>query len=286
MIQIGAVIFNTEINDANLKTLKELGIESVSVSIWDNCLDDCRIENQARVLRDSGLRIEALSLFGNPLGDRPQDELTRRAWKKHIDRAPEFGASYVTGFAGRVPGKSVEQSLNAYREVFSPLFDAAGKQGLKGILFENCRMGDVWKRGNWNIAINPDAWELMLQTLETPLFGLEWEPCHQLEALIDPIAQLKEWIPLIKHVHGKDTKIDRALLSSNGLYGIRKPYTSELPGQGDTDWAEVFSILGKNEYMGTIDIESRGEPFLQEEMMVEKKESLSYLRRCRALQIS
>jgi sugar phosphate isomerase/epimerase len=41
--------------------------------------------------------------------------------------------------------------------------------------------------GSWNIAHNPDDWELMLKELPAENLGLKWEPCHQFVYLIDPI---------------------------------------------------------------------------------------------------
>ena len=47
-------------------------------------------------------------------------------------------------------------------------------------------MDGNWASGDWNIAHNPDAWELMFNELPDDNLGLEWEPCHQLVYLIDP----------------------------------------------------------------------------------------------------
>ena len=60
----------------------------------------------------------------------------------------------------------------------------------------------TWETGDWNIAHNPAAWEMMFNELPDANIGLEWEPCHQLFYLIDPMPQLIDWMPKIFHVHG------------------------------------------------------------------------------------
>ncbi|MCX7028459.1 MAG: sugar phosphate isomerase/epimerase, partial [Spirochaetes bacterium] len=116
-------------------------------------------------------------------------------------------------------------------------------------------MGDTWKKGRWNIAINPDAWEVMFRALPAENIGLEWEPCHQVEALADPYSQLESWLPRIFHIHGKDARVDRKALAGRGLYGAGRWCASCFPGNGDSDWTRIFDILGRNSYSGTVDIE-------------------------------
>ena len=54
-------------------------------------------------------------------------------------------------------------------------------------------MDGNWQTGDWNIAHNPDAWELMFNETPDDNIGLEWEPCHQLVYLIDPLPQIRKW---------------------------------------------------------------------------------------------
>ena len=70
----------------------------------------------------------------------------------------------------------------------------AADRGVR-IAFENCAMGGNWATGDWNIAHNPDAWEMMFNAVPSDNLGLEWEPCHQLVYLIDPLPQIRKWAP-------------------------------------------------------------------------------------------
>jgi sugar phosphate isomerase/epimerase len=84
--------------------------------------------------------------------------------------------------------------------------EARGRQGVR-IAFENCAMDGNWQTGDWNIAHNPTAWELIFNETPDDHVGLEWEPCHQLVYLIDPLPQIRKWGPKIFHVHGKDATV-------------------------------------------------------------------------------
>jgi len=53
------------------------------------------------------------------------------------------------------------------------------------------------KTGDWNIALlRPRRVAADVRRgAPPPISGLEWEPCHQLCELIDPMPQLRTWVP-------------------------------------------------------------------------------------------
>jgi sugar phosphate isomerase/epimerase len=198
-----------------------------------------------------------------------------------IDHAPSFGSPLISTFAGRTLGASVKDSIEPWKRIFTPLLERAEGRGLS-LAFENCRLGDTWKTGKWNIAINVDAWELMDAAMPSRIWGLEWEPCHQVEALADPLVQLDAWVDRIYHIHGKDARIDRTLLALRGVYGPQHWYASCFPGNGDTDWVRIFSILKKRAYGGTVDVEGWNDAQWSGERELEgQKRALDYLKKCR-----
>ena len=274
-ISIGAVIDAHELNDESLLQLKSAGFVTLDIFFWES-LDGIDIGKLADSVNQSGLTTSCISIFGNPLMDNEQGFESAEGWKQLTSQSRLFGNPYVSGFAGRPTGKSVTESIDTWKEFFSEILDIAHSNGTRGILFENCRMGDSWKKGNWNIAINPDAWELMFNALNDSLLGLQWEPCHQIEAFADPIPQLEQWISRIPNVHGKDGKTDLSTLKRTGLYGKNKPFQPTLPGEGDTDWKALIEVLNAHDYRGSIDLELQGQPFIPN--LAEAKASLSYLK--------
>src|SRR5690606_22298787 len=114
------------------------------------------------------------------------------------------------------------------------------------LAFENCDMGGTWESARFNIAHSPRAWEMMFHELPADNVGLEWEPCHQMNSLIDPLPQLKQWAHKVFHVHGKDATVQWDVIRTRGIRSGEKLVYHRTPGFGDTNWTDVISILRMN----------------------------------------
>jgi sugar phosphate isomerase/epimerase len=221
--------------------------------------------------------ISVISTYGNPLADPNCAE----TWKCLIDNAHLFGTDVVTGFAGRVPGESIDRSIPRFKEVFGELAKRAEDKGVR-LAFENCNMGGTWQSGDWNIAHGPIAWEMMFDAVPSKNLGLEWEPCHQMVALVDPIPQLRKWVGRIYHIHGKDATVAWDVIREYGIYSPKPFAWHRTPGFGDSNWADILTILQQGRYTGTIDIEGYHDPVYNGELeMTGQLHALNYLKRCR-----
>lgn len=233
------------------------------------------------LLEGKDVTISVISCFGNPLDNTAKAKATIEGLKDCIDNAHHFGTNIVTGFAGRVVGKPINESMKKFKEVFGPLAKRAADKGVK-IAFENCDMGGDWQTGDWNIAHDPTAWEMMLEAVPMDNIGLEWEPCHQMVKLIDPIPQLRKWVHRIFHIHGKDATVAWDIVREYGIKGNRQFAWHRTPGFGDSNWADIITILRQGGYKGTIDIEGWHDPVYRGELeMTGQVHALNYLKRCR-----
>ena len=144
-------------------------------------------------------------------------------------------------------------------------------------------MGGTWDRLTCNLAMNPRAWEMMFQEVDSPALGLEWEPAHQMIQLIDPIPQLRKWVHKVYHMHGKDATVDMAAVREYGVMCNSDWYAPERTvGFGDTNWRDVFSILHKGGYEGDICVEGYHDPVYSREWeMTGQLHALNYLKWCR-----
>jgi sugar phosphate isomerase/epimerase len=260
------------------------GFESFEITFWETAFEVDIRDLAARVkdvLGDSGARISAVAIFGNPLDNRPGDEKTRQSWEHLIDNAHLFGADIVAGFTGRLRNQPLDSSLPRFKEVFGPLAKRAADKGVR-IAFENCPMDGNWATGDWNIAHNPDAWELMFNALPDENLGLEWEPCHQMVQLIDPIPQLRTWTPKIFHVHGKCATIKWDVIRQHGIGGHIPFVYHRTPGFGDCSWTDIISDLRQFGFTGAIDIEGWHDPVYRADLeMTGQVHGLQYLKACR-----
>ncbi len=284
-IRIGTLVDGKGKDPANyIRQILPHGFESFSLTFWQT-LGDVDLKALAGSVRealgDSGAVISSVAIFGNPLDSSPIDQETWRGWETLIDHAHLFGADIVSGFTGRIRNKPLPESLPRFKQVFGELCHRAADRGVQ-IAFENCPMGGDWNTGDWNIAHNPAAWTLMWDALPDATWGLEWEPCHQMCQLIDPIAQLHEWAPRIIHVHGKDASILWDIVKLHGIASSHPFVFHRTPGFGDSDWTDIISELRMAKYTGTIDIEGWHDPVYRDRLeMTGQVYGLNYLKRCR-----
>ena len=283
-IRIGTLV-NANENAVNyIRQIKQHGFESFSLTFWQT-IGDVNLEQLARDVReeiaDADIKIDCIGIYGNPLESRPIDEETLEGWRQCIDHAELFGATVVSGFAGRLIDQPVPESLKQYKKIFGPLAERAADKGLR-IAFENCDMGGDWQTGGWNIAHAPTAWEMMFNELPADNVGLQWEPCHQMVSLVDPIAQLREWIHKVFHVHGKDATVMWDVIRRTGIRGGQPYVHHRTPGFGDTNWSDVITILRLGGYKGTIDIEGWHDPVYRGDLEITGQvRGLNYLKECR-----
>ncbi|GMK37873.1 sugar phosphate isomerase [Paenibacillus sp. CCS19] len=260
------------------------GFESFSLTFWQTTGSVDLKETAARVreLADKhNFVISTLGIFGNPLTGSGDNADTLASWERLIDHAHLFGTDIVSGFTGRLTDRSIDESIPAYAEVFGELGRRAADKGVK-IAFENCDMGGTWTRGDWNIALNPTAWEMMFNAIPSDNIGLQWEPCHQMVSLIDPIPQLRKWVQKVFHVHGKDATIAWDIVKEYGIHGPKEFVWHRTPGFGDTNWSDIITILRQAGYQGTIDIEGWHDPVYRGELeMTGQVHALNYLKNCR-----
>src|SRR5271166_1992617 len=283
-IRIGTMIrANAPDPAAQVRKIVELGFESIEPFFWQTVNKDLPVlATQLReAIGGADVTIDTLGMFGNPLEDGDLDRQTLAGWVALIDNAHHFGARTIAGFTGRVRNQPIEASLPQFKTVWGELSRRAADRGVR-LAFENCAMNGNWASGDWNIAHNPDAWELMFDAVPADNLGLEWEPCHQLVYLIDPVPQIRKWAKKFFHVHGKDATVRWDVVREHGVFGKYPFVQMRTPGFGDTDWTRVISELRLAGYSGTIDIEGRHDPVYRDELeMTGQVRALDYLKQCR-----
>lgn len=282
-IKIGTLVPGNENTHCYINTILPHGFESFQINFWRKVTVDDLKGLAAKVNEENGDKavIGALGIYGNPLEDGPEDIETLKGWERLIDNAHLFNTDVVAGFTGRIRNKPIEDSLPQFKKVFGELAKRAADRGVK-IAFENCSIGGNWESGDWNIAQSPAHWELMFNEVPAENLGLEWEPCHQMVALIEPIPQIRKYGHKFFHIHGKDATIRWDVVKENGIIGNVPFAFHRTPGFGDTDWRLVISELRLIGFKGSIDIEGWHDPVYRGDLeMTGQVASLNYLKACR-----
>jgi sugar phosphate isomerase/epimerase len=281
-IRIGTLAGKGRETPHYLRQIIPHGFESFQINFWKT-IGDVNLKQLARevkqVLDQTGNTavISSLGIFGNPLEDRKN----AADWKRCIDACELFGCDLVCGFAGRIVNKPVPDSMKQFKKVFGPLARHAEGKGVR-LAFENCDMGGTWEYGDWNIAHAPTAWEMMFHEVPSKNIGLEWEPCHQMVSLIDPLPQLRKWVGKVFHVHGKDATVQWDVVREFGIRSGKTFVHHRTPGFGDTNWTDIITILRMGGFKGAIDIEGWHDPVYRGDLeLTGQVHGLNYLKQCR-----
>lgn len=209
-------------------------------------------------VRAAGVSISGLGYYPNPLcPDAAEAQVYVDHIKQVIRAAEMLGVGVVNSFVGRDWTKSVDDNWPRFKKTWKPLVKFAEDRGVR-IGIENCPMlftRDEWPGGK-NLATTPTIWRRMFEEIPSDHFGLNFDPSHCVWQMMDYVKAIREFAPKFVHVHAKDARVDRHRLDEVGIMAHPLEYhTPKLPGLGDVNWSQFFSVLGDAGYRGPVCIE-------------------------------
>ncbi len=227
-------------------------------------LDAAGAAQTNELLARYNVRISGLGYYPNPLTpDAAEAQVYVEHIKAVIRAAALLGVNVVNTFIGRDWTRSLDENWPRFLTTWRPLIAYAEDQGVK-IAIENCPMlfsRDEWPGGK-NLARNPAIWRRMFEDILSPNFGLNYDPSHMIWQQMDYLAPLREFKDRIFHVHAKDARLDRHKLDQVGILAYPNEYhTPKLPGLGDVNWGQFFSLLTDNGYGGDVCVEVEDRAF-------------------------
>lgn len=205
-----------------------------------------------------GVSISGLGYYPNPLvADADERATYVEQIKKVIAASALLGVNVANTFIGRDQTKSIDDNWAAFEEVWPGIIAFADEQGVK-VGIENCPMlftGDEWPGGK-NLAISPAVWRRMFARIPSPNFGLNYDPSHMIWQRMDYLKPMWEFVDRFHHVHAKDARVDQARLDEVGILATPLEFhTPKLPGLGDVNWGQFFSVLSDAGYTGPVCVE-------------------------------
>lgn len=245
-------------------TVSRMGFQCVEVACWPqgkaerryagvSHIDVVRVvkdEDYARYVlnycRERNVEISSLAFYPNTM----DADLEKRAanishLRKVIAASARLGVNMVTTFVGRDQTKTVEENIELFRQIWPELVAYAEGFGVK-IAIENCPMlfgRDQWPGGQ-NLMTTPAIWRKLFAIIDSPCFGINYDPSHFIWQQMDYIKPLYEFREKIFHVHFKDIKLYRDKLDECGVMAYPLDYMSpKLPGYGDVNWGKYVSAL-------------------------------------------
>ena len=277
----------------------ENGLECIEVACWPQggaqrryagvshidvaSLDENKAAAIKKLCADKGVEISSLAYYPNTLDP---DLEKRQNYIAHIykliDASAMLDVNMVTTFLGRDPHKTVSENLKLVEEVWPQIIAYAEKKGVK-IGIENCPMlftEDEWPGGQ-NLMTSPSNWRKIFQILDSPNFGINYDPSHFVWQQIDYIKPIYEFKDKIFHVHFKDIKLYPEKLAKVGVMAYPLKFMSpKLPGLGDVNWGKFVSALTDIGYDGYVCIEVEDKAFesSREEILKSLLKSKEYIR--------
>jgi sugar phosphate isomerase/epimerase len=221
-------------------------------------LSDTEADEILQCVSDAGVTISGLGYYPNPLTpDKAEAAIYSEHLKKLILAAERLSVDIVNTFIGRDQTRTIDENWHRFKQVWEPLIQFAADHGIR-IGIENCPMfftEDEWPAGQ-NLAYCPAVWERMFEEIPSPNFGLNFDPSHFIWLQMDYLKPLVTFADRIFHVHAKDARLDRAKLDEVGILATPLSYhTPKLPGLGDVDWGNFFSVLSDTGYEGAVCVE-------------------------------
>ena len=254
------------------------------LDVWRGATDDDYIAGRLAILEKYNLKVYTISnhlkgqaVCDDPIDARHRDILPDIVWgdgdpegvrqraaeemKNTARTAARLGVKTVVGFTGSAIWKYVamfppvsEELIEAGWEDFAarwnPILDVFSEQGVR-----------------FAAEVHPselayDYWttKKMLEVIDRPELGINWDPSHMNWQDIDPAGFLLDFPDKIYHVHAKDSK--KNLDGRNGRLGSHLPWANPRRGwdfvsvgHGDVPWERCFRTLNCIGYTGPISVE-------------------------------
>jgi sugar phosphate isomerase/epimerase len=257
---------------------QESGFEALEIACWPSSgserrryagvshidVEDFDARRVRDMLRRHELEISSLAYYPNNLDP---DKATREAANAHLRRvieaAEKLEVDVVGTFVGRDQHRSIEESLEDFKEVWPPIVSHAREHNVK-VAIENCPMIfslDEWPGGK-NLAYSPAVWRRMFEIIPDQNFGLNLDPSHLVWQFIDYTRVVRDFASRIFHVHAKDLEIDREGLYQNGVMSLGMGWqVPRLPGLGEVRWDRFISALYAIGYDWVVSVEHEDRQF-------------------------
>jgi sugar phosphate isomerase/epimerase len=250
--------------EANIEFAAAEGFKSLELSAAPKSrldaavVTDAEIEKIRAAISRAGLQVSALGQAVNHTAPDPAERARINTYiAKVIELAGKLGVPYLATMSGNMPGRpfpeQVDEIVRVYNEKYFPLC----QQHKVRILWE------PWPEGP-NIATGPVGYDALFKAFgNSPYVGIQFDASHLVRQFMDPIQCMRDYTDKIYDVHLKDTEIFHNILKRCGVNppARTKWWRYRIPGYGEINWREVFSVLMDAGYEGCMNIEHEDETY-------------------------
>ena len=187
------------------------------------------------------------------------------ARQKEIDKqieimrvTAELGGKFCRTLSGQSrPGVSVEQGLEWVTNCIRACLPSAEKYGVD-LVIENHFKDSYWKYKEF--AQKKEVFVSLVDGIDSPYFGVQYDPSNAIVAGDDPIDVLEAVLPRVKTMHASDRYLAPGttmedLRGADGTLGYPEKLIHGITGEGMNDYDAIFSRLAEVHFKGWVSIE-------------------------------
>lgn len=196
--------------------------------------------------------------------------------KRWIDMTHTLGGGYCRVLSGqRRPELSVEEGVKLAAECIQACLPYAQERGIT-LIIENHYKDDFWEYPEF--AQKMDVFCKLVDKIEHPNFGVNYDPSNTYLAGEDPLELLKRVSHRVVTMHASDRYLKEGTLEDlrreeGGATGYAKRLSHGEIGKGLNDYDAIFTELKSKGFDGWISIEDGVEG------MAQLERSVAFLRR-------
>jgi sugar phosphate isomerase/epimerase len=208
----------------------------------------------------SGLAIPMMCFspdFTYPDPKKRREELEKQ--KKAIDLTVELGGSYCRTLSGQNrPGLERKETVRWCVEMIRESVDYGADRGII-ITMENHYKDGYWEYPEF--ALRSDVFIEIVEQIESPFFGLNFDPSNVIIAGENPIELLQKIKSRVVTMHASDryfkggTIEDLRKMEMDPVNGYARSIQHGVIGRGLNDYDAIFRILKEAGFDGWISIE-------------------------------
>lgn len=244
--------------------------------------DDAYLAKVRRAAADQGLQIPMLCQspdFTRPDAAGRQQELNRT--RDMLRVTAELGGRWCRVLSGQNrPGLDEAEALGWVIDALETLVPDAEAAGVV-MTFENHYKDGLWEYPEF--AQSHRRYLTILDAVNTPWLGAQYDPSNAVVAGEDPYALLDRVLPRLVTMHASDRYLEGGTVedlkrqASDPRHGYAKILKHGVIGRGLNDYERIFSTLAQARYEGWISIED-GEGPTVDEGLVNLRASATFLR--------
>jgi len=259
--KIGILCRYTEANIefAAAEGFKSLELTAAPKSRLDAAVvTDAEVEKAKSLISRAGLEVSALGHAVNHTApDKAERDRINAYTGKVIELAGKMGVPYLATMSGNMPGRPFQEQIDEVVRVYNDRYFPLCEKHKVRILWE------PWPEGP-NLATGPIGYEALFKAFgNSPYVGIQFDASHLLRQFMDPLQCMRDYMDKIYNMHLKDTEIFWHVLKRCGINPPSRTrwWRYRIPGYGQVDWPQIFTVLMDAGYGGSMNIEHEDETY-------------------------